>query len=467
MALTPWSTYASAAPDQIKQMTFAALVCKGVGVNTLYPLEVDAATGALPFTFGGDTNYGVVGASTMRTAAQIGNATGAANFGAGVTGAQTLRTVIASDQAATMATESTLSTIAGDTTSLDTKFDVNLSTVATQVTSAAILVDTGTIAGDTTSLDTKFDVNLSTVATQATSAVIAGDTTSLDTKFDVNLSTRATEVTVASILADTATIDTNVATIAGDTTSLDTKTVQQILDYGLSTGGIRTAAQLGNAAGEIDYDSGVPTAQTIRTALCTRHEAAATPLATRSSNGTNFDSYGTGSDGATVPRRTLSTRHETASTPLAFQKSNGTNFDAYGTGADGATVPRSTLSTRHEAAATPLAVRLSDGAAFLSAPAATSVIATYDHSTPVTTAAYTQLIASTGYVISKLHIFDSSGKFLIIATGGAGAETDKIYLPPGGSDNPYEISIPAGTRISIKALDAATTTGRMVLTGLS
>lgn len=38
-----------------------------------------------------DKNYGAVGANTLRTAAQIGNATGAADFGAGATGAQTLR----------------------------------------------------------------------------------------------------------------------------------------------------------------------------------------------------------------------------------------------------------------------------------------------------------------------------------------------------------------------------------------
>lgn len=43
-------------------------------------------------TFTNDTNYGVVGANTLRTAAQIGNATGAADFNAGATGAQTLRT---------------------------------------------------------------------------------------------------------------------------------------------------------------------------------------------------------------------------------------------------------------------------------------------------------------------------------------------------------------------------------------
>ncbi len=43
-------------------------------------------------TFPYDENYGAVGASTLRTAAQIGNATGAADFDVGAIGAQTLRT---------------------------------------------------------------------------------------------------------------------------------------------------------------------------------------------------------------------------------------------------------------------------------------------------------------------------------------------------------------------------------------
>jgi hypothetical protein len=38
-----------------------------------------------------DHNYGTVGATTLRTAAQVGNATGAADFNSGATGAQTLR----------------------------------------------------------------------------------------------------------------------------------------------------------------------------------------------------------------------------------------------------------------------------------------------------------------------------------------------------------------------------------------
>lgn len=40
-----------------------------------------------------DTNFGTVGASTLRAAAEIGNASGSADFNSGATGAQTLRTI--------------------------------------------------------------------------------------------------------------------------------------------------------------------------------------------------------------------------------------------------------------------------------------------------------------------------------------------------------------------------------------
>ena len=38
-----------------------------------------------------NTNYGTVGSNTLRTASQIGNATGGADFGNGITGSQTVR----------------------------------------------------------------------------------------------------------------------------------------------------------------------------------------------------------------------------------------------------------------------------------------------------------------------------------------------------------------------------------------
>jgi hypothetical protein len=48
-------------------------------------------TNTVPVTLPYDTNYGTVDSTTLRTAAQIGNATGAADFNNGATGAQTLR----------------------------------------------------------------------------------------------------------------------------------------------------------------------------------------------------------------------------------------------------------------------------------------------------------------------------------------------------------------------------------------
>ena len=84
-----------------------------VGTATLRTAaQIGNASGAADFNFGAasaqtlraaalvgnasglaDFNYGAVGAQTLRTASQIGNASGAAAFGAGATDAQTLRTV--------------------------------------------------------------------------------------------------------------------------------------------------------------------------------------------------------------------------------------------------------------------------------------------------------------------------------------------------------------------------------------
>lgn len=57
------------------------------GANTIGSVGVTN----LPTTV--DTNFGTVGASTIRNASQIGNATGPADFNSGATGAQTLRVV--------------------------------------------------------------------------------------------------------------------------------------------------------------------------------------------------------------------------------------------------------------------------------------------------------------------------------------------------------------------------------------
>ena len=88
-------------------------------------------------------------------------------------------------------------------------------------------------------------------------------------------------------------------------------------------------------------------------------------------------------------------------------------------------------------------------------------------STNVTTSAYTEITASTTGAINRLYIADTSGSALIIAVGGAGSEVDQLYVGPGGSDAPYELNVPSGSRLSIKALDANATSGRLILTALS
>jgi hypothetical protein len=88
-------------------------------------------------------------------------------------------------------------------------------------------------------------------------------------------------------------------------------------------------------------------------------------------------------------------------------------------------------------------------------------------STNVTTTAYVQITASTSAVINKVYVADTSGSAIILAVGGAGSEVDQLYIGPGGNDSPYLLTIPASSRISIKALDTNATQGQFILTALS
>lgn len=77
--------------------------CKGPGAdNNWYAIEVDPTTGQIPVTFSGATAPVDFGPTTTapRQAAVIGNTTGLADFGAGLTTAQTLRVVLPTDQTA-------------------------------------------------------------------------------------------------------------------------------------------------------------------------------------------------------------------------------------------------------------------------------------------------------------------------------------------------------------------------------
>lgn len=81
---------------------------------------------------------------------------------------------------------------------------------------------------------------------------------------------------------------------------------------------------------------------------------------------------------------------------------------------------------------------------------------------PVTTAAYAQLIASTSAAIKKLQIFDSSGEALVLAVGPAASEVDQIYIFPGGNGD-VDLDIPAASRISIKAVSGTASVGALYI----
>ncbi len=284
----------------------------------------------------------------------------------------------------------------------------------------------------------------------------------------------------------------------------DATTPRVVISSRHEAGGTPLSVRQSNGTTFADYGGGVVSSATIRTTpasdsphlLATRHEAAATPLATELSNGTNFAAFGAGAVGADVLRTTpasdsphlLATRHEAAATPVATRSGNGTSFDAYGSGASDTSTPRVVLATRHEDAATPIYVRIGNGtnpADFDIGIAGSNTLrvipasnAKYpmgrtkadgpwrnDYtSTAVTAAAYTEIDASTVADINRLQIFDSSGQTIVLAIGGAGSEVDIIYVNPGGIDIDYVI--PAGTRISIKAISATASVGEIVINAL-
>lgn len=87
----------------------------------------------------------------------------------------------------------------------------------------------------------------------------------------------------------------------------------------------------------------------------------------------------------------------------------------------------------------------------------------YDYTSgSVTTAAYTQLIASTTSAAKVIEIFDSSGQALFLAVGAAASEVDQLFIIPGGNGQ-VSLAIPAGSRISIKAKTATASSGYIVV----
>jgi hypothetical protein len=194
-----------------------------------------------------DTNYGTVGAETLRTAAQIGNASGAADFGAGATDGQTLRVV---------ANQGAPNTVANSWPILITN-----GTNTVGVTAAGFLDTTNNSLGSPTG------------GTAGTQSALAGGIYNSTPPTLTNGEQDALQLTSAGALIVSATLpyDTNYGTVGANTlrTASEVGNATGAADFNFGTVGaqtLRTASELGNATGAIDYGNGATDAQTIRVA---------------------------------------------------------------------------------------------------------------------------------------------------------------------------------------------------------
>jgi len=76
--------------------------------------------------------------------------------------------------------------------------------------------------------------------------------------------------------------------------------------------------------------------------------------------------------------------------------------------------------------------------------------------TNVTDAAFVEIIASTSTKAKRLEIFHSSGEPMFLGIGAAASEVTKAIVFPGGQSRLY-LDIPKGSRLAVKAANAATT----------
>lgn len=291
--LQTYDVFTTNNPYSSRKGQFVELLVRGTGTNDMYVLEADPTTGAIPvsgnfsLTLDNDTNYGVVGADTLRTAAQIGNATGAADFNAGNASAQTLRTVIATDQSAipvtgsfALANDTDYGVVGTDT--LRTAAQIGNATGAANFNYGAAGAQTLRTASQIGNAAGAADFNYGTIGAQSLrTAAQIGNSSGAAAFGTGTRSAQTLRVTVATddvvpvsgTVAATQSGTWNITNVSGTVSlptgasteaTLSTLNGKVANDYGASTGAVRTASQVGNATGVADFNTGAAGAQTLR-----------------------------------------------------------------------------------------------------------------------------------------------------------------------------------------------------------
>lgn len=425
-------------------------------------LPTGAATEATLSTLNGkvSNDYGL-SSGAVRTAAQLGNATGSVDYDTGPAGTQTPRSVLATRH------ESVATPLAAQISNGSTSVDFGSGPSGTATmrtvlatrhedgtTPLAVRLSDGTSLYDGASETTLLSAASSLTNIDSSTGAISGQ---LPTALGQTAMSGSLSVTVAN---DQSAVPISAASLplpsgAATEATLSTLNGKVTNNYGVATGAVRTASQIGNAAGVADFGAGNVTAQTLR--VQPSNDAVMAILSS------NYTVYGEGFGGGPGPG--------TVMLSTASHIGNSTGAADFNSGAAGAQTLRTVLATRHEAAATPVAVRLSDGASFDDLAAdvkrgrgyVTSVRNDYS-STNVTTGAWVQLIASTPADLNGITLFDSCGNTLELGTGAAASETRVLIIPPGGIDGFIPLRIPSGTRVSVRAVSANCTTGELNIT---
>ena len=245
----------------------------GLQLDAAGRLLVDAAV-VFPY----NENYGTVGATTLRTASQIGNATGAADFNAGATGAQTLR-VQANQGAASSAaggwfvrptdgTNSQSYTAAGEA-----KVDITQPLPAGTNVIGAVTQSGGPWTSNVTEIGGSAIALGQTTMANSIPVTFASNQSALPVSQSGSWTVTALQGTSPWVVSGTVALseDMNWGTVGSNTlrTAAEIGNAAGAADFNFGTVGaqtLRVAAELGNAAGALDYNYGTIDAQALRVA---------------------------------------------------------------------------------------------------------------------------------------------------------------------------------------------------------
>lgn len=447
LAETLPSTIAAAVTFKILRHKYPSVDATGaVNVNAVISEEALAADGgALPAQLKVVAGYDGAAVQVLKTDAagelQVDVLSSALPSGAATEA--TLATLASEATVSTLATEATVSTLATEATVSTLATEATVSTLGTEATLS-------TLATEATVSTLATEATVSTLATEATVSTLGTETTLAAIKTSVEIldnviSGNEMQVdVVTSALPVGAATETTLASIEGDTSALagcvsGAEVQVDVVSSELPTGAATSAAQTDGTQKSQIVDGAGDVADVVL--LSTNLQGTDKGIVTN----TVIHGETTGGGGGYVDVKVTPSGALTTESTLA--------------GLDAAVLGQDTMAN-----SLPVVIA-SDQSTFPISQAGRSVVTRARNAysvTPVTTAAYVQLVASLGAKVNEVEIFDSSGETLILATGGAGSEADQVYVFPGGNGR-IPLTIASGTRVSVKAVSATASAGEIAI----